>query len=127
VSAATIPELRAALSRAIDGLMEAMLAAERGEPEPVGRYTAARRFELADEALENAVWRQAVESHRSVQRWADDRRRYSDEGWWWIWRDVLSRRWALAERRGAPSPFLPSTELAVRDPGAVSREAVRTS
>lgn len=65
-----------------------------------------------EQALDDAIWRQAVESHRSVKAWAEDRR-WGDEAWWHIWLGVLRLRWKLNERRGPLPGFLPSREVAL--------------
>jgi hypothetical protein len=118
MSARTIPELRAELDAAAERFA---VVVARGESGP---YTALRRFELAEEALDAAVWRQAVESHRSVQQWAEDRGRWSDDAWWHIWRGVLALGWALNERRPVAG-FLPSREVAVRPPGHIEKPYLR--
>lgn len=106
MSAATITDLRDDLDAAGDAFAFAVARQERV-------YTALRRFEQAEQALEDAIWRQAVESHRSVQEWAEDRR-WGDYEWWWIWRGVIALRWGLNQRRGPVHGFQPSKELALR-------------
>lgn len=82
-----------------------------------GWYSASRAYEIAEQRLQSALWYQAVFSHRWVRQ--DATEGYPDAVWWWMWRRVLSLRWALAGRRSPPSGFNRSREIAVRDPGTV--------
>jgi hypothetical protein len=74
-------------------------------------------YERAELRYQSALWYQAVFSRRWVLQ--DATEGYPDAVWWWMWRRVLSLRWALAERRSPPSGFNRSREIALRDPGTV--------
>lgn len=67
--------------------------------------------------LDTCRWRLAVDNRRWLAQDATDG--YGDEAWWHIWRGVLALRWALNRRRGAAEGFLPSREVALREPRAV--------
>lgn len=67
--------------------------------------------------LDTCRWRLAVDNRRWLAQDATDG--YPDEHWWHIWRGVLALRWTLNQRRGAPEGFLPSREVALREPRAV--------
>lgn len=82
-----------------------------------GWYSSSRAYEIAEQRLQSALWYQAVFSRRWVLQ--DATEGYPDAVWWWMWRRVLSLRWALAQRRSPPSGFNRSREIAVRDPGLV--------
>lgn len=112
LSTLTIPDLRLLLAAAREELLRVLSARARGESPRPGVYTMVGEVQQLRQALDDAIWRQAVESHRSVKVWAGDRR-WGDEGWWHIWRGVLALRWSLNQRRGPLPGFLPSKEVAV--------------
>lgn len=112
----TVPELRGAWQAADD-----MAATAFGEMKEAERrwQAATRARDDAGKLLDTAEWEMRVESARWVAQPATDR--YGGEHWWHIWLGVMALRWRLNERRGATEGYLPSRELAVREPGQVAR------
>lgn len=70
---------------------------------------------------QSAAWYQAVASHRWMR--CDPLGGYAEGQWWYLWRGVMALRWSLNERRGAPAGFLPSGEVALREPGVIESTA----
>lgn len=90
---------------------------------PVGsdeHYTAqiSTDYGRLTDLLDTARWRVEVESRRWLAQHPTDG--YDDETWWYVFLGVLALRWTLNQRRGAPEGFLPSREVALRDPGRMS-------
>ena len=124
-----VPEMAAELAAALrvvtelwqqwidGGRLPSMTNAALGSPR--GWRAAIGEVRYAGDRLDTAIWRLRVASQRWVHEMNAEARRHDSASWWAIWQGVMALRWRANARRGPLPGFLPSRELAVREPAAV--------